>query len=168
MLTRADLGKKIKRLRIGRGFPTQIALARRLHIESATVSAWENGKSYPDVPTIYALAELFEMSIDELLGKPNQTPDAADAPAQAFLNELGGVVTRRFRDLATKLDEGQRREVVSHFDRQTGWAREWYARYAAHAPPSENQIPEESKRRPDQEGSVAGEGRAAARGAGKP
>lgn len=47
-----------KRLRKAKGFDNQYALAKILHISRTTISMWENGISYPTIPTIYKLAEI--------------------------------------------------------------------------------------------------------------
>ena len=44
-----EMGKEIRRLRADRGL-TQEALASALHVTAQTVSKWECGTSFPDVP----------------------------------------------------------------------------------------------------------------------
>ena len=58
---------KIAVLRKSRGF-TQQELADRLGVSFQTVSKWENRVTMPDITMLPALAELFEVSVDELLG----------------------------------------------------------------------------------------------------
>lgn len=48
---------------------TQKELAERIGNVQRNVSNWENGASEPDCETIVRLAELFEISIDELFGR---------------------------------------------------------------------------------------------------
>lgn len=61
------LGKRIaqnrKRLKL-----TQDQLAEKLGITAQAVSKWENDQSCPDITTLPMLAEIFEISTDELLG----------------------------------------------------------------------------------------------------
>ena len=47
---------------------TQVELAKRLNVNQATVSKWEKGKSVPDIVTLKDLSNLFEVSIETLLG----------------------------------------------------------------------------------------------------
>ena len=47
---------------------TQLALADRLGVSFQAVSNWERGNSMPDISKLPELAELFECSIEELLG----------------------------------------------------------------------------------------------------
>ena len=58
---------KIAVLRKSRGF-TQQELADLLGVSFQTVSKWENHVTMPDIIMLPALAELFEVSVDELLG----------------------------------------------------------------------------------------------------
>ncbi|MBQ3506632.1 MAG: helix-turn-helix transcriptional regulator [Clostridia bacterium] len=48
---------------------TQKELAERIGNVQRNISNWENGASEPDCETIVRLAELFEISIDELFGR---------------------------------------------------------------------------------------------------
>lgn len=63
---------------------SQEDLANRLNVTRQTVSKWEVGDSTPDMEKLIALAELFEVSLDELiLGKK---------PVTTKLDELGAKV----------------------------------------------------------------------------
>lgn len=46
---------------------TQEALAEAMGVSCAAVSKWENGQSAPDIGTLAALADFFEISVDALL-----------------------------------------------------------------------------------------------------
>ena len=48
---------------------TQTALAQKIGTTQRNVSNWENGTSEPDCETIVKIANLFEVSIDELFGR---------------------------------------------------------------------------------------------------
>lgn len=47
---------------------TQEELAEMLHITPQSVSKWERGETYPDITLLPALANVFETSIDSLVG----------------------------------------------------------------------------------------------------
>lgn len=70
---KAQLGANIasyrKRLRL-----TQAALAEKINFSDKAVSKWERGESIPDLPTIVLLAELFEVTVDDLLIDPDALP----------------------------------------------------------------------------------------------
>ena len=59
------VGKNIKQLRVAQNM-TQRALAWQLGVSEQAVSKWETGKSYPAVPLLPAIAEIFEIPIDKL------------------------------------------------------------------------------------------------------
>lgn len=49
---------------------TQEQLAERLFVTRQAVSKWERGESRPDLDTVVALAELYNVSTDDLLRRP--------------------------------------------------------------------------------------------------
>ena len=72
------LNQNIKNLRKQKGY-TQETLAQELNIVRQTVSKWEKGYSVPDAVMLEKLAELFEVSVGELLGDTTQSnEDKAD------------------------------------------------------------------------------------------
>lgn len=54
---------------------TQQALADAVHVTKGAVSQWENGLRVPDVSTLLALADVFGVSLDNLVGR--QPPEEA-------------------------------------------------------------------------------------------
>lgn len=50
---------------------TQMELADRLNISFQAISNWERGISMPDIAKLPEVAEILELSIDNLLGKPS-------------------------------------------------------------------------------------------------
>lgn len=46
---------------------TQQNLADILHVDQTTVSKWENGAARPDIITVTKLAEVFGVSVDEVI-----------------------------------------------------------------------------------------------------
>ena len=59
---------RIRELRLNAGF-TQKELAERMYKSESAVRMWELGKSEPDLLSVNALAQLFNTSVDYLLGK---------------------------------------------------------------------------------------------------
>ena len=62
----ASVGKHIRRLRAARGL-TQEQLAEQLFVTRQTVSAWETGKSLPDIAKVEVLANALDLSVLELM-----------------------------------------------------------------------------------------------------
>lgn len=77
---------------------TQAGLAEKLNYSDKAVSKWERGESVPDVITLAQLAELFEITVDELLSDPNALPKETTRVQQA----MGKVVEKTLRRKANK------------------------------------------------------------------
>ena len=69
-----DLGTRIVELRGARGL-SQEALANELGISRQAVSRWERGEALPDTENLIALADLFEVSLDELVRGSSPEPE---------------------------------------------------------------------------------------------
>lgn len=63
------IGENIRKLRRGKDM-TQEQLAERLGVTYQSVSRWENGTAYPDMELLPAISDIFSVSVDELLGIP--------------------------------------------------------------------------------------------------
>lgn len=63
-----NFGKRLRQLRKEKGL-TQAELAKLLSIGESTVSFYESGKRQPDYETLIRLAEVFNVSVDYLLGR---------------------------------------------------------------------------------------------------
>ena len=61
------LAENLKKQRISKGL-TQEDVASYLNITPQSVSKWERGETYPDITLLPALANIFETSIDLLMG----------------------------------------------------------------------------------------------------
>lgn len=66
-IVKIELAENIRRFRKQRGI-TQEQLSEAMGVTVGAVSKWETGSSVPDIGLIIALAELFETSVDSLLG----------------------------------------------------------------------------------------------------
>lgn len=54
---------------------TQQEVADMLGISNKTLSSWESGRSYPDILTLPALAEIYGVTVDEILSGERMAPD---------------------------------------------------------------------------------------------
>lgn len=54
---------------------TQAGLAEKLNYSDKAVSKWERGESAPDVQTLVQLAELYDVTVNDLLVDPNELPE---------------------------------------------------------------------------------------------
>ena len=76
-----QLGANIVMYRKRRGL-TQAKLAEQLIYSDIAVSKWERGESMPDVLTLVQLAELFDVTVDELIRDPNEIPENTGGPIE--------------------------------------------------------------------------------------
>ena len=65
------LGKRIKEFRIQKNL-TQEELGRLINITKVSICCYENGTRIPSLETIVALANAFEVSLDDLLGREKE------------------------------------------------------------------------------------------------
>ena len=81
------LPANLKKYRIAKGL-TQEDVAELLGITAQSVSKWERGESYPDITFLPALANIFETSVDLLIGmdtiRAEQTRFSIHQKAVAF------------------------------------------------------------------------------------
>ena len=66
-----NIGTTIKKFRTQKDL-TQEQLAEYLNVSVSAVSQWESGKTVPDVSTILALANFFDITLDELFDRTSR------------------------------------------------------------------------------------------------
>ncbi len=76
-----QFSQQIKKLRMKLGV-SQEELALRLGISTQAVSKWECAQSYPDIELLPRIADIFQVSIDALLGHENVTSSLSGAPIE--------------------------------------------------------------------------------------
>lgn len=103
------LGKRIMEHRKRLGL-TQDALAERLGITAQAVSKWENDQSCPDITVLPKLAEIFGITIDELLGRESKAR-VHEAEVIDDNDNDNGVFNLSFNS-----DDGEDRKWEFHWD----------------------------------------------------
>ena len=68
----SEIGKRISNYRKQKNL-TQMEIADRLNISFQAVSSWERGETMPDITKLPELAQILEVTIDNILDAPNQT-----------------------------------------------------------------------------------------------
>lgn len=68
VMDKSVIAKNIKLFRLSLGL-TQEQLAQKLCGKKSLVSNYENGYSVPDIFTLIKLADIFDVSLDELVGR---------------------------------------------------------------------------------------------------
>jgi transcriptional regulator with XRE-family HTH domain len=84
-----EIGKRILNYRKENNM-TQMELADMIGISYQAVSSWERGNSMPDIEKIPKLADLFHVSIDELIGESRVI--------KTVLNNSDGEVAKNFSE----------------------------------------------------------------------
>lgn len=82
-----NYGKRIATLRDKQGW-TQEELSRRLGISRAALSHYEKNRREPDFETLTKLADIFNVSIDYLVGRTNNPGSLLDEDVRAFTDHL--------------------------------------------------------------------------------
>lgn len=95
---KAMLGSNIASYRKRQGL-TQAGLAEKLNYSDKAVSKWERGESVPDILTLIQLAELFCISVNDLLTDPNALPEQTGA----VVGRMEKAVERTLKRKANKL-----------------------------------------------------------------
>lgn len=90
------LNENIKTIRKNKGF-TQEELAARLHVARQTISKWEKGYSVPDASILSDMADVLEVSVEDLLGAAKIDAEQSDAIVEQLsrINEQLTIKNRR-------------------------------------------------------------------------
>ena len=101
------LAARLRELRARRGF-TQDHVAKRLGCHESAVSRWESGSRFPTGEDLVALADLFEVSTDDLLGRQRQyAMHGAALVDMRLLERLAGAETTADFDRVVRDNEEQ-------------------------------------------------------------
>ncbi len=82
-----NIGSRLAFLRDQRGL-TQEELASSLGISRAALSHYEKNRREPDTETLGKVADLFQVSIDYLVGRTHQSTATLDPDVRQFTDEL--------------------------------------------------------------------------------
>lgn len=97
------MGNRIKELRKKHRM-SQIRLSIELEVSQEAVSAYENGKCYPSFQSLLKLSEIFNSSIDYIMGlsDKNISPSSISENERILLNDF------------KKLDELRQEKAISY------------------------------------------------------
>lgn len=92
-MKKQTLGMMISSLRKEKGM-TQLELAEKMGVTDKAVSKWERDLSFPDINSIPKLAEIFEISVDDLMQvktetKENMSENKVDEIVDTALKGIG-------------------------------------------------------------------------------
>lgn len=86
-MDKETFGQRLTRLRKQKGM-TQEDVGSRLNITGQAVSKWENDISTPDITMLCSISELFDISLDELLGKESKNDTAVFSEEKKDINKM--------------------------------------------------------------------------------
>lgn len=78
---------RIAMLRKEKGL-SQISLSLKLNVSQKMISAYENGKSEPSIATLMQMADIFNTSVDYIIGKTTKHSFESDFRLAQFRKKL--------------------------------------------------------------------------------
>lgn len=103
---------------------TQLQLAQKLHISRACISMIEIGRNEPTANTLLAYANFFGVSVDELLGRDELTPEERAAGARDTIKKnitpIEDEMLFAFREVGKKLGVKGQRAVIDVAESMAG------------------------------------------------
>lgn len=102
-----NLKYRIKELRTALNI-NQEELGKKLNVTKQTISGWETGYRIPDILTLNALANLFNCTVDYLIGRTdtkNSKVDTTDLDNHDYKIELD-------KGIETKITQDELREMI--------------------------------------------------------
>ena len=77
---------------------TQAGLAEKLNYSDKAVSKWERGESVPDVLILCQLAELFQITVNELVEDPDKLPENSGSRIEKVVGKVAEKTLKRKAD----------------------------------------------------------------------
>lgn len=91
---------RLKELRLKNGYPTQGALAAKLFVNQTAVSQWERGVTTPSPPILLKLSQMYNVSVDYLLGKESEiTPHKKGERIPVYAAVAAGIPIEAIEDI---------------------------------------------------------------------
>lgn len=86
-MAKETFGQRITNLRKEKGL-TQNDVAEKIGVTAQAVSKWENDQATPDIDILIKLSDIFEISLDELLGKEKKITVLNERPSKKDINKM--------------------------------------------------------------------------------
>jgi len=86
-MAKETFGQRLAALRKEKGL-TQNDIADKVGITAQAVSKWENDQASPDIDILIKLSEIFDISLDELLGKVKPSVSLNDKTTKKDINKM--------------------------------------------------------------------------------
>lgn len=103
-LTRTkDIGQRLKQARLDKGF-SQVQVMEHTNINNKTLSGYENNVSEPDLNTLEVLANLYEVTVDHLLGRKSALLEALERDGDKVILDWFKSLTPDLQDFLKNKD----------------------------------------------------------------
>ena len=86
-MAQETFGQRIARLRKEKDL-TQNDIADKVGVTSQAVSKWENDQATPDIDILVKLSDIFDITVDELLGKETKKTVLANKPTKKDFDKM--------------------------------------------------------------------------------
>ena len=86
-MAKETFGERLTKLRKEKGL-TQNDIADKVGVSAQAVSKWEKDLASPDIDILLKLSEIFEISMDELLGKEKKTVELNEKPSKKDIEKM--------------------------------------------------------------------------------
>lgn len=100
---------------------TQKEVAEKIGVSAAAVGFWETGTNEPKATYLIKLAKFFGVTVDELIGYDNPTPDEQAAGASATrrvnITPIEDELLFAFRRLGKKHGENTQRGIIDMIEK---------------------------------------------------
>ena len=96
------IARNLRKLRLEKGL-TQEEIAARLNVTGQAVGKWERDECYPDITLLPGLANMFNVSVDELIGLDEVNRQNKIIEIQGRKNELAA--QGKYAELVKYLEE---------------------------------------------------------------
>ena len=125
------LGANLPYLRKTNGNLTQEKLAEKVGVSRQTVSKWESGEAYPEIPKLMDLCDIFHCTLDDLLRKDLTIQGSIYAPVR--IERVAGFRMARYvmispnpeDDVSSYMDQWARRnglmDIPGFLPKRIGW-----------------------------------------------
>lgn len=104
------IGQRIRDLRKQKRM-SQTELAKSAGVSQTTVTAWETGKAEPSSSAVAKLADIFNVTTDYLLGRPNKHETKKDdvelSDDDVIMTWLGNPLSDEDRELIRRIMNGK-------------------------------------------------------------
>ena len=92
---------------------TQADVAKQLHISKSAYGYYEQGKTIPDAYTLNRLADIFNVTIDYIVGRTNASLAATNKNSIVVEDDLEREELRKIQEARNKMNNKDKRKMMN-------------------------------------------------------